>query len=1370
MKASMGSQPPSCVQIGLLLALLSVLFCTVMALAASPPDIEWIRTYGNPAAGFNEYGHSVEQTRDGGFVIAGSIPNGADRDAYLIKTDADGHVVWEAAIDTGHREDAVSVCQTADGGYAAVGTWSAPPGGGVSAAWLFKTDNSGDLLWDVDFGNSEPQIANHISVTQAGGFIIAARTGRFGAGDADAWLIETDANGNVIWQNTYGTAEANEVANCVQQTADGGYIMVGERGDGVEMDALLIKTDSQGAVSWERSFGGPLGDSGIYVSETGDGGFAIAGQTDYDLCDADMWDSKAWLLKVDEAGNKEWERSFGSDGYFESASFVQQAPDGGYVVIGGRVEGEQPCTLDAADIHFWFLKTDWDGNLMWERSVDIPRVGWGAQHGAVTADGGLVGVGTSADMNELDADVALVKLAPGRPPDTEIISCDVAGASASIAWTGTDDTTSATALRYSYRLVRPGPAYDAWSTWSSGKTKTYTALSPGSYTFQVRAKDGDGAIDPSPASHEFVVWEPGKVPVIIIPGIMGSELFKIRTLPDLRLWPDVACPHMFTDVNDLKLGASGQNLPGVSVYVGDVIRNYPTECLGWIADLFAPHYDDLIYYLVDAGYPENQDLFVFPYDWRKDIRLAAVELAWLVDDVLEGSGAEKVDIVAHSMGGLIARYYINSSSSVVASVFHESAEKIRKLVLLGTPSYGAPDAFQSLHPELGRGVGPFFSDSKAQELSSNYPAVYQLLPTVRFFELYTHIFNDRWGLSQPGPLVGVDPQATWSLTYLENTDSRLVDMNKHLLLDAPFSAYEFHRSLGDELRFGGETYIIAGSGTPTKLVFRKQTPEAYPHYSTPPSVIAAATWIAEPTNGDGTVPLRSVTELVTSGPLRVFHTTARHSNLPKHQAVKKLVLYILTGDSTPVPGIAEESSVRDGSSCDQAFALPNQSIVVIKSPVELQIYDSFGGYVGPHDSDVIRVLPGTDYFTLGDETVAFLPMTGTYDIEALATGHGTFGLEILETRDAVCSRTLFYEDVEVTPSSRAQLRYAPGSTDLPPLNVDSNGDGTTDIIIRPVEGNTPLDLSLPLAFFDGRVALALSRITSAGHTNCLSVDVVDGLDESFRPVTPFYLFTTTATPTGPIAVTIKYDEDAVPLERERGLRLYRINGNVEDITQQLDEATDSVSGETNGFSYFVVGYMNATPETSILAPEGDDTLTESPFAVRWQASDPDESDTALSLDLFYSSDGRASWTTLATDEDNDGVYSWDISNLLGGEYWLKVVATDPDGASAEAINGPFIISTFEGAIIIGPNPVTRDGTTFYCSLPEGTSTAELMVFNPVGSPVFETSLDVGSSRFPETGRWDPVNQDGIPLANGPYVYVLIADGRVIGQGKMVIQR
>ena len=132
---------------------------------------------------------------------------------------------------------------------------------------------------------------------------------------------------------------------------------------------------------------------------------------------------------------------------------------------------------------------------------------------------------------------------------------------------------------------------------------------------------------------------------------------------------------------------------------------------------------------------------------------------------------------------------------------------------------------------------------------------------------------------------------------------------------------------------------------------------------------------------------------------------------------------------------------------------------------------------------------------------------------------------------------------------------------------------------------------------------------------------------------------------------------------------------------------------------------------------------------------------------------------LRIDSDSDGVIDEERTaasyRIVDGEVVPEHIVFLPDDASA---------------VVVGPNPVTSAGTAFFYSLPAGTSISRLMIFNITGRLLFETSLDVDKSRFPSSDTWNPVDDDGVPLANGPYIYVLIADGRVIGQGKMVILR
>ncbi len=137
-----------------------------------------------------------------------------------------------------------------------------------------------------------------------------------------------------------------------------------------------------------------------------------------------------------------------------------------------------------------------------------------------------------------------------------------------------------------------------------------------------------------------------------------------------------------------------------------------------------------------------------------------------------------------------------------------------------------------------------------------------------------------------------------------------------------------------------------------------------------------------------------------------------------------------------------------------------------------------------------------------------------------------------------------------------------------------------------------------------------------------------------------------------------------------------------------------------------------------------------------------------------------------------GVHTYEVDweNIAIGRPGV-IVSIDEDGDSI--IDDTVTIGNHQeelSRIVVGPNPIRSSGGVFWVDLPDGASQAKIMLFNISGRPVFETEIDPDATRFPSVGTWNPVDQDGVPLANGPYVYVLVADGKVIGRGKMVIQR
>jgi hypothetical protein len=210
-------------------------------------DLQWAKTYGGTN---DDYASSVQQTSDGGYIVAGGTRSfgAGGRDIFLIKTDANGNIQWAKTYGGTNWDWAFSVQQTSDGGYIVAGyTYSF--GAGDGDIFLIKTDANGNIIWAKTYGGTYSDGAYSVRQTSDGRYIVAGGTNSFGAGGYDFFLIKTDVNGNIIWAKTYG--ETNyEWAYSVQQTSDGGYIVAGYTysfGDGW-YDIFLIKTDANGDI------------------------------------------------------------------------------------------------------------------------------------------------------------------------------------------------------------------------------------------------------------------------------------------------------------------------------------------------------------------------------------------------------------------------------------------------------------------------------------------------------------------------------------------------------------------------------------------------------------------------------------------------------------------------------------------------------------------------------------------------------------------------------------------------------------------------------------------------------------------------------------------------------------------------------------------------------------------------------------------------------------------------------------------------------------------------------------------------------------------------------------------------------------------
>ncbi len=224
----------------------------ILIKATSNGDKEWEKVIRRD--NYSSSGESVQQTSDGGFIITGhtkSLRKVDGGDICLIKTDSQGTEEWSKTFGGDEYEDGNSVQQTSDGGFIVAG-YTRSFGSSAYDAWLIKTDSRGNEEWNKTFGGNKPDKLMSVQQTSDGGFIATGSTESFSNGGSDAWLIKTDSLGKKEWQHNYGGI-MDDGGRSVQQTSDGGFVFTGFTNSYTngEMDVWLIKTDSKGGMVQE---------------------------------------------------------------------------------------------------------------------------------------------------------------------------------------------------------------------------------------------------------------------------------------------------------------------------------------------------------------------------------------------------------------------------------------------------------------------------------------------------------------------------------------------------------------------------------------------------------------------------------------------------------------------------------------------------------------------------------------------------------------------------------------------------------------------------------------------------------------------------------------------------------------------------------------------------------------------------------------------------------------------------------------------------------------------------------------------------------------------------------------------------------------
>jgi len=336
--------------------------------------IQWQKTFGGSDI---DAANSITTDPEGNVMIAGTIfsndgnvtHNNGGSDAWILKVDQMGNLVWEKNFGDARSDDAACVINAEGGGYIALivsdadvtdqlGNWD---------VWVLKLDNNGNELWRTVLNNDKFDFGYKIINSNDGGYIMVGST----SSDIfdDAWVVKLDASGHKLWDKKFGGTNAEAFHSIV--SVNGGYVAVGstssDDGDvvgkhpGLEPseDVWLVKIDETGNLIWQKCLGGSGTDQGEAIVKTSSGGYAIAGSTqsnDGDVSGNHGSSSDAWIVEVDGVGNKIWQRTFGGTGQFGDSFFdLIKNPGNEYVAAGGTNSNDGDITGNHGAEDAWVI-------------------------------------------------------------------------------------------------------------------------------------------------------------------------------------------------------------------------------------------------------------------------------------------------------------------------------------------------------------------------------------------------------------------------------------------------------------------------------------------------------------------------------------------------------------------------------------------------------------------------------------------------------------------------------------------------------------------------------------------------------------------------------------------------------------------------------------------------------------------------------------------------------------------------------------------------------------------------------------------------------------------------------------------------------
>lgn len=548
---------------------------------------------------------------------------------------------------------------------------------------------------------------------------------------------------------------------------------------------------------------------------------------------------------------------------------------------------------------------------------------------------------------------------------------------------------------------------------------------------------------------------PPRLPVIFIPGIGGSEMKASQDIfwskddghggtyshgyaNNEKIWvnQDEAAKLGDDDYFDvLKLKADGVT---------------PEADLSLTGRLTSFGYPDIDSFFTEMGYSKGTNFFVFPYDWRKDVRSTKDSLDTLIESAKIASGQSKVNLVVHSMGGLVARYYISDTTK---------AAKVNKLIELGVPHLGSTWATKALM--YGAQVGPSYifgllalNPSEVKDIVQNLTGNFQLMPSIKYFDFYNDSSGDRLYPFRDDR--DIDNNSVLGPLNFNQIKNLLSNLNYNMKV---FNlAEQFHNDLDPVFSQTNNTkvYEIVGTAQPTLGQIHETWWITWPFNLIPKT---EELYI----NGDGTVPLYSASlkndSLDISGATKIYYVEQKHGDLVENSGPAMQTVKAILDDDNNLPVEVK----------DMKISLAGQQLSLDDG--ELDLYDEGGRHCGLNNQGEIEEnIPGVTCTTSGNTRHAFIKKTAS-KVKVTATRKKpsniskTTALKKRVYQEDKISKTTVYREIPLPQTGKVEFTLDPALDSSPAITLFPDSAKTDSVNINPTSeaiGSAALDQIPPV--------------------------------------------------------------------------------------------------------------------------------------------------------------------------------------------------------------------------------------------------------------------------------------------------------------------